>query len=118
MSTNKIGKSPPILNLQSSVIASETIMLVTGKLMVDMLALLAPKHYYGRRVMTLIPELACFIAENYQLQQTLANLAEKTDFVTTHQLHWSQLNKNEKKVINSFFDYLYFTSPQFLKDAG
>ncbi|KTC85511.1 hypothetical protein [Legionella brunensis] len=86
--------------------------------MVDMLTQLAPQHYYGQQVINLIPELSCFIAENYQLQQTLTDVAEKTNFQSNQQLDWPQLNKNEKDIINSFFDYLYFTSPQFLKDAG
>ncbi|AMP88932.1 hypothetical protein AXF35_04195 [Legionella pneumophila subsp. pascullei] len=86
--------------------------------MAEMLGQLVTKHYYGKEIIPLISELASFIAQNEQLQQTLEEIADKNDFLSEHQLHWSELNPDEQQIINSFFDYLYFTSPQFLKDLA
>lgn len=89
---------------------------ITGEIMVEMLNQLVVKHYYATKIVPLISELTSFIALNEQLRQTLEEIADKNNFRTKHQINWSELNSAQRKVINCFFDYLYFTSPQFLKD--
>lgn len=91
---------------------------ITGEIMVEMLSQLVTKHYYAAEIIPLISGLTSFIVQNEQLRQTLEEIANKTNFLSEHQLHWSHLNPDEREIINCFFDYLYFTSPQFLKDVG
>ncbi|HHT0594226.1 TPA: hypothetical protein ACTXXA_002577 [Legionella anisa] len=90
---------------------------ITGEIMVEMLNQLVTKHYYATQIIPLISELASFIALNQQLRQTLEEIANKNNFQSNHQVNWSELNSDQRKIINCFFDYLYFTSPQFLRDV-
>ncbi|VEB35702.1 Uncharacterised protein [Legionella sainthelensi] len=91
---------------------------ITGEMMVEMLNQLAQGHFYEKTVMGLTDTLASFINANNQLHELLERCAKKSNFQNTRTISWSDLGSDDKKIINCFFDYLYFTSPQFLKDAG
>lgn len=83
----------------------------------DILMQLAKKHYYAKVIVGIIPDVVHLINENELLHKTMRHILSQINTDTDISISWSQLDKNEKEVINNFFDYLYFTSEQFLKEA-
>lgn len=88
--------------------------LITGS---NILTQLAQKHYYAKVIVGIIPDVVHLINENELLHKTMRHILSQINTDTDISISWSQLDKNEKEVINNFFDYLYFTSEQFLKEA-
>lgn len=91
---------------------------ISSEIMIEMLIQLAPSHFYGKTVANLIGDLGTAISSNIQLNEVLGRCAKQCNFQNTSIISWSDLGKDDKRTLNSFFDYLYFTSPQFIKDAG
>lgn len=91
---------------------------ITSAIMAEMLTQLAQSHFYGKTVVNLTDELKPFISTNIQLHELLERCARQCNFQNTRVISWSDLGKDDKRILNCFFDYLYFTSPQFIKDAG
>lgn len=91
---------------------------INSEIMTEMLTQLAQSHFYGKTVANLTSDLGAFISSNIQLHELLDRCARQCDFLNTRVISWSDLGKDDKRILNCFFDYLYFTSPQFIKDAG
>jgi len=91
---------------------------ITGEIMAQMLMQLSHSHFYGKNIVNLTTTLAPFIHTNKQLTKLLKRCAQQCDFQTNRIISWSNLDKDDRKIISCFFDYLYFTSPQFLKETG
>jgi hypothetical protein len=84
----------------------------------EILTQLAQQHYYAKDILGTIPGIMHLVNENEQLHSTIIHILNQIDFSKSHSVKWSQLGQNEKNVIDNFFDYLYFTSPQFLKEVS
>lgn len=83
----------------------------------EILTQLAREHYYASVIVSIIPEIAHLINDNEQLHKIMVNIVKQIDFDETLSVTWSQLNEDEREVIGNFFDYLYFTSTQFLEET-
>ena len=74
-------------------------------------------HHYERSIIAAIPNIAFLINQNAQLTSLFKSILSHTYYMTSREISWSSLNPNEQDIINNFFEYLYFTSPQFLKEV-
>lgn len=83
----------------------------------NILVQLARKHYYANGIVSIIPDIVHLINENEQLHKTMCHIMKQIDRTKNPDITWSQLKDADMEVIDNFFDYLYFTSPQFLKEA-
>lgn len=92
---------------------SHNLDLITGT---EILTQLAREHYYASVIVSIIPEIAHLINDNNQLNKIMVNIVKQVNLDETYSVSLSQLDEDEREVIDNFFDYLYFTSAQFLEE--
>jgi hypothetical protein len=88
-----------------------------SELITEVLLQLVVKNQYAVDIVSLIPKIGQIAQENIQLSKTINHILENTNYLTSRSISWSALDDNDREVISNFFEYLYFTSPQFLKEV-
>lgn len=69
---------------------------------------------YADELMSSIPNIVHLVNKNRQLNLVINNIIEKNDFVNAYTLNKSHIDKRDLRIIQDFFEYLYFTSNTFL----
>ena len=86
------------------------------EVILDILLQLLVGHYYEPDIITLIPQVAPLVNKNKQLTQVFKTILTRTEYSHSKKIHWDDLSVTDQKILNDFFEYLYFTSPDFLKE--
>ena len=90
----------------------------TGKVLMEqyaeLLTTLLEKSAYAKHIKAYQKQLIEIAHTNEQIKSALTHLLTHSNFKTSHEIDLSQF-PHEKKILNNFFEYVYFASDSFLK---
>ena len=84
------------------------------EIITKLLLILVIKSPYAAAIIAEVPKASRLVNENIDLNNACSDILKHSDFLQTFRLNYSPQIKPAIEIINNFFEYLYFTSQEFL----